>query len=272
MFLLFDIGGTHIRYATSSDGTKLENIQKLDTPKQYSETLKLFKQIKSEQKHSIQKISVGIAGILYKNKSLLFKSPNLPSWDGKNLKKDLENIFKRPAVLENDAALAGLAEARIGAGKGKEIVAYLTVSTGVGGARIVKGHIDTAGFGFEPGHQLIVLEEHLYPEQSSMEELEDLVSGTAILRKFGKKPEEITSIKFWQTISRRLAIGLHNTCLYWNPEVIVLGGAISPSLDLSVIQKILKKTLEIYPELPELKLAKLGDSAGLHGALLNLKP
>jgi glucokinase len=49
----------------------------------------------------------------------------------------------------------GLGEAVFGAGKGREIVVYMTISTGVGGARIVGGKIDASAMGFEPGHQII---------------------------------------------------------------------------------------------------------------------
>src|SRR3989339_806271 len=49
---------------------------------------------------------------------------------------ELEGGFGAPAVIENDAAVVGLGEARYGAGKSYEIVAYLTISTGVGGAKI----------------------------------------------------------------------------------------------------------------------------------------
>ena len=43
--------------------------------------------------------------------------------------------------LENDANLAGLAETVIGAGKGKKIVEFLTISTGVGAGLCIDGQI-----------------------------------------------------------------------------------------------------------------------------------
>jgi len=72
--------------------------------------------------------------------------------------------------IENDASIVGLGEAVSGAGMGEEIVVYITVSTGVGGTRIVSGEIDEHAYGFEPGHELINMQDSL----------EDLVSGTAV--------------------------------------------------------------------------------------------
>ena len=44
-----------------------------------------------------------------------------------------------PAFVDNDANVAGLAEALVGAGKDKSVVYYVTISTGIGGALIVDG-------------------------------------------------------------------------------------------------------------------------------------
>ena len=46
-----------------------------------------------------------------------------------------------PAVLCNDADVAGLAEALFGAGKGMSPVFYMTIGSGIGGGLIVDGQI-----------------------------------------------------------------------------------------------------------------------------------
>jgi predicted NBD/HSP70 family sugar kinase len=59
-----------------------------------------------------------------------------------------------PLLVGNDASLAGLAEARRGAGAGARVVLHLTVEVGVGGILVVDGHpVDGAtGAGGEFGH------------------------------------------------------------------------------------------------------------------------
>ncbi len=63
-------------------------------------------------------------------------------------------------------------------------------------------------------------------------------------------------------------------CVFWSPDVIVLGGSMitgDPSIPLDITEAHLKEILKIYPELPAIKKAELGDSGGLHGALEYIK-
>ena len=178
----------------------------------------------------------------------------------------MRKIFHAPVFLENDAALAGLGEAVFGAGKGKKIVAYLTISTGVGGCRIVDGKIDENSQGFEPGHQIIFSDKNIIT-------LENLVSGTAIEKKYGKKPYEIFDVKIWNNVANNLAYGLHNVAVLWSPDIIILGGSMMKKIGIPVerVKFHLSKILNIFPKPPLIKKSKLGDLAGLYGALAHLK-
>ena len=97
----------------------------------------------------------GVPGILNKEKTVLLSAPNLEKWEDVFLKEALEKALDVPVRLENDAALGALGEAVFGAGKDKRIVAYFTVSTGVGGARVTDGRLDEGAFGFEPHRQIV---------------------------------------------------------------------------------------------------------------------
>jgi len=265
MYLLFDIGGTATKMAASSDGKKIEQKIIFPTPKKFTAAIKIIQQktqaLAGDKK--IIKAAGGIAGVFNKNKTTLFCSPNLPDWNNKPLLKNLQNIFKAPVIIENDAAVAGLGEATYGAGKNKRIVAYLTVSTGVGGARIVDQKIDKKTFGFEPGHQFINLPK----------DLESEISGRSLSKRLGYSPELIKDKKIWRQINSNLAYGLHNLTVFWSPDIIVLGGGISQdkNIDLNFIKNQLKKTLLRFPQVPEIKKTKFGDLAGIYGAKCLLK-
>ena len=172
-----------MRLAVSENGNKLDRVVILPTPRKFDDAMALIKKAIKELANDkkIKAVSGGIAGPLDKNKTMILNAPNLLDWKNKPLAKELQKIFKAPVFLENDAALAGLGEAVFGAGKGKKIVAYLTISTGVGGCRIVDGKIDENSQGFEPGHQIIFSDKNVIT-------LENLVSGTAIDKKYCKKP------------------------------------------------------------------------------------
>ena len=261
MYLLFDIGGTKFRYAISRDRETIDEPVIVPTPKTYEEILETFRKIqKGLNKEELDAVVLGIAGSQDKEHTQILHSKNLPQVIRMPLKKDLERIFGSSVLLENDAIIAGIGEAVYGAGKGHRIVAYMTVSTGVGGARIVDGRSDVNAMGFEPGKQII--------EQG--ENLESLISGTGVKERYGKDPREIRDEKTWNDISRLLAMGLNNTIIHWSPDIVVLGGSMilgEPSIPLDVMKKYLQDILTTFPQLPPIEKAALGDSAGLYGAL-----
>ncbi len=266
--LLFDIGGTKMRVAFSVDGQSFEAPQSVLTPSSYEEGLKLFVDVarRVANGRKIEAVCGGIAGPFTERKRSLMGSPNLSDWIGKPLKNNLEENLQAPIYIENDSALVGLGEAIFGAGKGAEIVAYITVSTGVGGVRVVDGKIDERNLGFEPGHQII--------DYQNMQTLESLVSGKSVQKRFGKEPKEISDSTVWTDLAKTLAVGLSNTIMHWSPQVLVLGGSMiigNPAIPIELTERHIKEIIKIFPELPTIKKAELGDFGGLYGAMTYLK-
>ena len=274
MYLLFDIGGTKTRLATSKDAVSFNTPIIIDTPQKFEEGISAFSTAvnKLVEGEKIEKAVGAVSGPLDKEHSMLVNAPNLKGWNGKPLKKELEKILSAPVVLENDAALVGLGEAVYGAGKGHNIVAYITVSTGVGGARIVGGKIDISSMGFEPGHQIIDFNGQDCPGLgcNGKGHLEGYVSGNALQHRFGKHPAEITDEKVWEELAQWLAIGLNNSIVHWSPDIVVLGGSMmtkTPGISIERVKVHLEKVNHIFPGIPILKIAELEDVGGLYGAL-----
>jgi len=275
MYILFDIGGTKMRVVAADREKFLGDPVVVSTPKDFGEGFDVLKRIidnlaeehKNEDR-SITAIVGGIAGPLNRDKTMLVKSPNLGGWVNHDIKKALFDAYHAPVKIENDAALVGLGEAHFGAGRGKTIVAYLTISTGVGGARIIDGAIDESAAGFEPGHQIIDPDNTLCPTCEG-NDLEAYVSGTAVEKRYGKKPFEIHDAAVWDELAKFLAYGLNNTIVHWSPDIIVLGGSMmrEVGIPLEAVKKHLTDILKIFPTLPEIKKAELADFGGLYGAL-----
>ncbi|HLC44307.1 MAG TPA: ROK family protein [Patescibacteria group bacterium] len=267
MILLFDVGASRIRWATSTKGRNLSRITSVATPQSFVEAKNFFRMVSDSLPRRANTVVSGVPGHLDQRHEKLVRARHLEGWSGKFLKKELQKIFHSPVYLENDTALVGLGEASHGAGRGKSIVAYVTVSTGVNGVRIVDGRIDRNAMGFEIGKQIIsVLGPHSYI-------WEDFVSGTAIKKRTGLAPEKITDKQIWHDVERYLAYGLDNVIRYWSPELIVIGGGIATSGKISMAQiaNHIKELIPFYPALPPLKRATLGDSAGLLGGIEYLK-
>jgi predicted NBD/HSP70 family sugar kinase len=269
MYLIFDIGGTKMRFASSFDGKNLQDIVITQTPRQYEQAIKLisdFLDKSSDLSHDGNEIVIGLPGVFNKEKTELVAAPNLPMWVAKPIKKDVEGFTNSKVFLENDAELSGLGEAVHGSGIGFPIVAYITLSTGIGGARIVNGNIDVSKYGFEPGHQIINADVVI---GGRMIDFEGLVSGIGIQTRYGKKPEEITDLETWKEIEKFISVGLANTILHWSPDVLVLGGGLLQSEFLSIerIKKTISELISVFPTVPEIRKGTLGDEAGLFGGL-----
>jgi len=265
-----------MRLGISSNLESIEKKKIVLTPTNFDEAMELFGKTVRElvKNKKIEKSVGGIRGVLNREKNAIAKDMLLLNWVKKPLLRRISDITDSQVFLENDTALCGLGEANYGAGKGFKIVSYITISSGVGGVRIVEGKIDENSYGFEPGHQIIDADASLL-EKSGKEflELEDCVSGTALKLRFGRNPSEITDPVVWRDIEKFLAIGITNTILHWSSDVVIIGGGVGqiPQISIQRLKVTIKKYLKIFPKIPQIKKGKLKDSAGLYGALYKLK-
>jgi glucokinase len=271
MRIVFDIGGTKTRMARSPDNKTIENIVNFPTLKNFDEGISdLVRHIELlSEGRQLECISGGIAAILNNDHSDVEYSANLPGWAGHKLAKHLKDIFRCEVFLHNDAALAAMGEAAYGPGAEFDSFIYMTIGTGVGGAWIVDGKLPNAADSFEPGHQTIDLSGPACPSCKQPGHLEAFISGTAIKSRYGKVASEITDDKQIDELENYLVVGLANTYMHWPSEGVILGGgaALHTSWSMERIEKKLKTRLGIYQHSPKVKLAKLGDEAGLYGAL-----
>lgn len=265
MHLMWDIGGTKTRMGISWDGATVEEEQSFATPPKFEEGMAEIGKRAAEyaSKEPISAAGGGIAGVLDAKKNKLLASPNLPGWVGKAVGEKLAKVIGIKVILDNDAAMGGLGEARVGAGRRRSIVGFLTVGTGIGGCKIVDGEIDAKAYGFEPGHQIIAY-------GGEVKYLEEFASGTAMAKMYGKPAEEIEDPEAWDKEARLLAIGLHNMTMLWSPEMIILSGAVMKKVDIEKIRQYMREQLIMFPQIPEIVIGELGDRAGLMGALIRL--
>lgn len=265
MYFACDIGGTKLRIAASKDCVKFDEPVIEETPDNPADGLDLviqtIKRLSDGEK--IDAVCVGIAGVLNNNHEFLLKSPHLTSWERIPIKSKLEKALDTKVHIENDTDIVGLGEAVSGAGRGKEIVVYITVSTGIGGVKVINGKFEKNRYGFEPGHQIL--------DVNTKEDWEDLASGTSVEAKYGMHPMDVAKTKDWDQIEDYVAIGVHNNILHWSPDVVVLGGSMAKDFDVNNIREKIKGYMKIHPELPDIRIAELGSIGGIYGGFAFLK-
>ena len=273
-YVLFDIGGTKTRIGLTPSLDTVGETVSFSTPVHFEDAMALFAEKFQSLRAGEERIAGaagGIRGPLSHDHGSIVHNDILKDWVGKPIRDTLAGIIGAPVSLYNDTAIVALGEAHFGAGKGYDIVAYHTVSTGVGGARIVAGSLDEASMGFEPGHQIIDADMTLMGAGNGADTLEELISGTAIEQRFHKKPYEIAqNDPLWDELAHYLAYGLKNTIVYWSPDVIVLGGSMmigDPRIPLAAVIAHTERVLGDFMPVPAILDATLADKGGLYGAL-----
>lgn len=85
------------------------------------------------------------------------KNSNTQCLNGQALPKDLSSTLGVQAILANDANCFTLAEARLGAARGKKVVMGLILGTGVGGGVVINGQLIEGlhGIAGEWGHNTL---------------------------------------------------------------------------------------------------------------------
>lgn len=271
-YILFDIGGTNTRVAVSEDLKTFDKPIKFTTPLGFKEGMEKIVSAANELTGGkrIRGAAGAVRGLLNEDRTAIINDSVLEKWLEEPITTTLGKKLKTKVMIENDAALGGLGEAHFGAGKDTDIMVYHTISTGVGGAKIEKGRIDSYHLGFEPGRQVLDIDRTILGDDV-VPTLENLVSGAAVEERTGQKPYDIPQgDAIWDQLAYYLAHGLRNTILYWSPDMIVLGGSMitgDPIIPLAKIEKHLNLLLDEDMPTPPLKVAKLKDDAGLYGAM-----
>ncbi|MFJ7724830.1 ROK family protein [Neobacillus sp. NPDC097160] len=286
-----DLGGTNLRLAVvTTDGKMIEEINvKTESDKGPEYVINQMIEHGREilQKWTIETIGIGSPGPLDFEQGLILSPPNLPDWDQIPLASILEKALQRKVVLDNDANAAALAEATIGAGKGKESVFYITVSTGIGGGFVFRKQL-LQGAHFCAGEigNLIVDRDGPPHHTLNIGALETLASGTAVKQQ-GRERLGITGHagevfamamngdKDAQVIVDQmlasLAKGIANIVHTVDPHMIVLGGGVMQSKDYIMPLLLEKVNGYLYPQLRkkiQIECASLGTKAGVIGAAL----
>jgi fructokinase len=215
----------------------------------------------------------------------LLKNSNTLCLNGRPLRKDLEQVLGRKVEIQNDANCFALAEALLGAGRGKELVFGVILGTGCGGGIVYRGEpvIGPQGIAGEWGHTSINPEGPLcYCKQRGC--VETYISGGGVEARYAERYGEKRSFKeiaedygrgepraveamssFFQTFGRSMA----NMINVLDPDIVILGGGVS-NFDALYAEGISEVARYVFSDSLDTPIVKhqLGDSAGVIGAAL----
>lgn len=265
MFGAIDVGGTKTLVAIFDSNGKILRQEKFETPPKYKDFLEeLARVVDKLSTKNIKNYTVGLPGRLNRERGIAIRFGNL-DWKDIPVRNDIEKIVHAPVVIENDARLGGLYEARLLKDKYKKVL-YVTVSTGIGAGFCTNGSIDIAARDMETGSMM-------FEHDGEMQRWESFASGKAIKERFGKRASDITDPKAWKIISDNLSVGIINMIANLTPEVIVFGGGVGAHFEKfqPYLEQDLKKYATNMLVIPKLLKAKKPEEAVIYGCFVMSK-
>jgi glucokinase len=302
-----DLGATNIRVALGSVESGIlrkveERTVRLESPDAViRQFIRLIRMVSASDLDKIRAIGIGSIGPLDCWRGVILSPPNF-SFKNVHIVEALRDVFGVSVCLLNDCTTAALGEWVFGAGKGLKNLAYVTLSSCVGGGAIVDGVLllGKDGNAAEIGHMVIDFEGRLACNCGGRGHWEAYCSGTG-MPKFTKylaesRPSnfrgtlieglvrrgEITpkplfdlarkgdkgALEIVEEVGKLNAIGFANVNTLYDPELITVGGSIAlnnPELVLEpIIANIGKYTVN---RVPEIIITPLGGDVVLYGAI-----
>ncbi|MET9590638.1 ROK family protein [Streptomyces sp. NPDC006516] len=227
---------------------------------------------------------VAVPGIVDAERGIAVYAANL-GWSDVPLRELIgERLGGIPVALGHDVRTGGLAEGRIGAGKGADRFLFVPLGTGIAGAIGIAGTIEAGAHGYagEIGH-IVVRPDGPDCGCGQRGCLETLASAAAVSRAWAAAsgdPEadaadcakavvsgDPAALRVWQDAVGALAAGLVTALTLLDPRTLIIGGGLAEAGE--TLFTPLRAAVEervTFQKLPHIVPAALGDTAGCLGA------
>lgn len=299
MYIGIDIGGTDIKYGLISEQGEVKSKGKVKTPydkeRLIEELCRIVKELKMIQKE-IAGIGLSAPGVITTDGYMLTAGA-LKFLDGTHLREILESRVKLPVLIENDGKAVAIAEKWIGAAQKCSDYICVVLGTGVGGGIVLNNQLIRGKNGSAGEFSWIVCELPFGKERcdSYFACRAGVVAGlcrnySALLQlenpeaAFVDDAKSIFAVEDTNPLAQQailkfieeLSLGLLNLICCFNPQKILIGGAISEN---EIFLNRLKSTVQdfmlkhealasISDEIfPEIENTQLKNNAGMIGAV-----
>jgi glucokinase len=273
--LAIDIGGTKFSVAVF-DGDRMVLRESKSTDREGGRDWMLAQilRIADDWRHGTELdcCGVGFGGPVNFAGQRVFRSTHVGGWSGFALRDELAHTLGLPVIMDNDANVGALGEAKYGAGRGFASVFYMTLSTGIGGGIYIDGKIwrGADSYAGELGHLTIRPDgpECLCGAHGCFERM---CCGLWLERDHGKSAKELMrDPEFVRRYVADLALGLKACIMILNPARIVIGGGIAKAgeaLFAPLRDELRRRITDWSAARIDVVPAELADDSVLYGAL-----
>ena len=273
--LTIDIGGTKFSMAVF-DGDRMVRRESKSTDREGGRDWMLAQIIRIarewQQEAELERCGVGFGGPVDFARQRVFKSTHVGGWSDFPLRDELADALGLRTILDNDANVGALGEARYGAGRGYPSIFYMTLSTGIGGGIYFDGNIwrGADSYAGELGHVTIRPDgpECLCGARGCFERM---CSGLWLEQDYGKPAHELLRDPvFVRRYAVDVALGLKACIMIVNPARIVIGGGIGKAgeeLFAPLRDELRRQITDWSAARIDVVPAALADDSVLYGAL-----
>lgn len=229
-----DIGGTYLKIGRVENGIITNQTFNSVDSKASEEAIlySLFEAIDSIISPDITAIGIGVPAVVDPITGIVYDVQNIPSWKEVALRKLVEQRYKLPVYLNNDANCFALGEKIFGKGRNHENFIGLSIGTGIGMGIIINnvlynGILCGAG------------EVGMLPYKDGI--MEEYSSSFFFSKNYHQSAEELSrsaakgnedALKAYAEFGLHLGECIKSILYMYAPEAIILGGSISKSFPL----------------------------------------
>ena len=287
-----DLGGTNIKWAviegsgsewTETDRGQVPTHAELG-PAQVVERLAQLGREATGREGNLASVGIGVPGVYDPRRGSTRMLPNLPGdWNAVPVAAYVADATGSATHLTNDARAFGLAELRLGAGRGARCMVGLTLGTGVGGVVAIDGHVHQGhdGTAGELGHQVMAIDGRpctcggrgcleAYARADRIAELCGTASPEQAVER--ARAGDAKALAGLTEVAGYLGIGIVNMVVALTPDRVVIGGGVSTAGDLlldPIRATVRRHVFTTDVSQVEIVAAALGTWAGAIGAAIH---
>jgi predicted NBD/HSP70 family sugar kinase len=279
--IAIDIGGINLRVAAADCRGRIvfQETQKISSPsvERLRSTIALLNErARTHVPGPVHALGVSIAGIVDPQTGRLSRVDNIPDWPEDDDLSWIER-FDAPLLVDNEANLGALGEHEAGAGVGVADMLFVALGAGIGAGLVLNNVLYRGSTGAAGEIGLL-----RWGDGDASPALESRAAAGAVVEAYASRTGE--QLETAEGVFERaaggdadagaavaavlseLSIGIANTILVTNPQLVVVGGGLSAAGE-ALLGPLRTRISALVPEMPRIELSQLGPEAALIGVV-----
>ncbi|MDB5250590.1 MAG: hypothetical protein JWQ40_4984 [Segetibacter sp.] len=268
-----DLGGTNIRagVVVNNELSHITSLRVNNTGSINDILEQLFSLTDQIVNSSVDAIGIGVPGLVDQEQGIVYDVMNIPSWQQVPLRRLIEERYKIPVLINNDANCFALGEFYFGKGRGRNSMVGLTIGTGLGSGLILNKKLYS---GANCGAGEFGMADYLdkcYEYYGSGQFFQNVykMDGEVVF-KLAEEGDD-RAIKMYEEMGRHLGNAIKMIIYALDPELIVLGGSVRKAYPLfkkTMWEQIHKSAFKKSAERLQIEISELENSGILGAAAL----